>query len=123
MCLSWSRQLIEPCVISFLISHIRIRVKCQPYSIAKTISFFVCFLFCFLVHHINNVAKLLPISIKKKKISVCGSFVMMFWVCNATWLTHLLHLVATPLSMNLALSNCSWTLWRILSKGAEGMLW
>lgn len=81
MCLSWSRQLIEPCVISFLILvslsyisgyHIRIRVKCQPYSIAKTFSFFVCFLFCFLVHHINNVAKLLPISRKKKiKNSVC----------------------------------------------------
>lgn len=80
MCLSWSRQLIEPCVISFLILvslsyisgyHIRIRVKCQPYSIAKTFSFFVCFLFCFLGLPYQQCSKIASNFYEKKKKSVC----------------------------------------------------
>lgn len=112
MCLSWSRQLIEPCVISFLISHTRFRVKCQPYSIAKIFLCLYVFFFCSFGSPYQQCSKIASNSYEKKKISVYCSLLMMFWVCNATGLTHLLHLVATPLSMNLALSNCSWTLWR-----------
>ena len=99
MCLSWSRKFDRACVISFLISHTRIRVKCQNIQYSENLYFLVVYLVLFCsfgspYQWCSKYASKFQLLLNSDQcVNVSDDVRGMWWNLAYT----VLHLVATPL--------------------------